>query len=299
MSAVIEPTRRRIHLHDDSRRWDLFVPRADDIVVTTPPKSGTTWTQGIVVSLLWPGGDSPAPAFDLSPWLDNRSTPIAELVTKIDQVPHRRVIKTHTPADCMPIHTMCRHLAVYRDPRDAFASWANHRRTMRPEFTEAMNAAAAADGIAPWPARWDGDLDQLWREWTDWGTPMEHLASWWTHRGQPYVLFVHYADLQRDLDGEMRRIAAFLELDVPEHLWPAVVKRCGIDEMREAHEASVLQGVFDGGVASFFHEGLTGRWQDLLPDHLVRANEALTAEQLPPDARRWIERGSLATGWRP
>ena len=26
--------------------------------------------QGIVTSLLWPHGDAPAPAFDLSPWLD-------------------------------------------------------------------------------------------------------------------------------------------------------------------------------------------------------------------------------------
>jgi aryl sulfotransferase len=299
MSMAIEPTRSRVHVHDDSRRWEQFVPRAGDIVVTTPPKSGTTWMQGIVASLLWPGGDNPAPAFDLCPWLDLRLVPIAELLMQLDEVPHRRIIKTHSPADCMPIHPACRYLAVYRDGRDAFVSWANHRRTLRPEIIEALNADAASDGVAPWPPQWSGDLDQLWQEWVDWGTPMEHLASWWPHRGQPYVLFVHYADLQRDLDGEMRRIAAFLDIDVPAELWPAVVTRCGIDEMREAHETSMLGGAFGGGAASFFNAGTTGRWQAVMPDHLVHAHVELAASQLSPDARSWMDGGSLAIGWRP
>jgi len=53
MDSVLPPTRRRIHVHDDSRRWDRFVARPDDIFISTPPKSGTTWTQGVVGSLLW------------------------------------------------------------------------------------------------------------------------------------------------------------------------------------------------------------------------------------------------------
>ena len=57
-------------MNDDSRRWEGFVARPDDIFISSPPKSGTTWTQGIVGSLLWPYGDAPAPAFDLAPWLD-------------------------------------------------------------------------------------------------------------------------------------------------------------------------------------------------------------------------------------
>jgi aryl sulfotransferase len=299
VSKAIEPKRSRVHVHDDSRRWDLFVPRTDDIVVTTPPKSGTTWMQGIVASMLWPRGDSPAPAFDLCPWLDLRLIPISELIGQLDHLPHRRIIKTHSPADCIPIFPSCRYLAVYRDPRDAFVSWANHRRTMREELIEALNADAASDGIEPWPPRWNGDLDELWGEWVDWGTPMEHLASWWPHRGKPYVLFVHYADLKQDLEGEMRRVAAFLDVDVPDDLWPAVVERCGIAEMRQAHETSMLAVAFEGGATSFFDQGASGRWQDLMPDHLVRSHEELAASQLAEDARHWMEHGSLASGWRP
>ena len=59
--------------------------------------------------------------------------------------------------DRPPLFTGCRYLAVYRDGRDALVSWANHRRKMRPEVIEALNALAARDGIAPWPPMWDGD----------------------------------------------------------------------------------------------------------------------------------------------
>ena len=43
----------------DNRRWEHFVHRPGDIFVCTPPKCGTTWTQTIVASLLWPEGDAP------------------------------------------------------------------------------------------------------------------------------------------------------------------------------------------------------------------------------------------------
>ena len=48
-----EPARRAYtDSVSDSSRWDAFVPRVGDIVVSTPPKSGTTWTQGILAMLI-------------------------------------------------------------------------------------------------------------------------------------------------------------------------------------------------------------------------------------------------------
>ena len=80
-------------------------------------------------------------------------------------------------------------------------------------------------------------MDQLFDEWVDWGTPMEHLASWWSRRGEPFVLLVHYADLLADLDGEMRRIADFLDVDVPATLWDDAVKRCEFEAMKSGHRS--------------------------------------------------------------
>ena len=49
--------------------------------------------QGIVTSLLWPHGDAPAPAFELSPWLDARIVPLDDMIARVDAIPHRRFIK--------------------------------------------------------------------------------------------------------------------------------------------------------------------------------------------------------------
>ena len=38
--------------------------------------------QGIVASLLWPHGGAPAPAFDLSPWLDARIAPLDDMIAR-------------------------------------------------------------------------------------------------------------------------------------------------------------------------------------------------------------------------
>lgn len=50
-------------------RWDGLPMRDDDIVISTPSKTGTTCMQTLVALLLF-DGVSDRPVYDLSPWLD-------------------------------------------------------------------------------------------------------------------------------------------------------------------------------------------------------------------------------------
>src|SRR3954465_46122 len=100
----------------DNRRWQRFVPRADDIFVCTPPKCGTTWMQTIVVELLFPDG-APARVTELAPWTDARGEPGDSLMARLDAQPYRRTIKTHTPADGIPWYPGASYLVVGRDGR--------------------------------------------------------------------------------------------------------------------------------------------------------------------------------------
>ena len=299
MAGIRQPTSEHRRSIEDSLRWRGFEHRPDDIFISTPPKSGTTWMQGIVSSLLWPAGDAPGDRNSQSPWVDARFVPVDAILAHLDQQEHRRFIKTHSPADCVPIFEECTYITVYRDGRDALMSWANHRAAMRSDVIERLNESAEEEGLRQLPP-WSGDMDELFDQWEADCSPIRHLASWWPLRHEGFSYFAHYSDLKADLEGEMRRLAAFLGIDVPDDLWPAVVQRCGLDEMREqARGGSRVNMIFENGADSFFHKGTNGRWRGVLTQAQLDRYDALVTAQLPHDAAQWLEAGSLATGNRP
>jgi aryl sulfotransferase len=283
----------------DSTRWDRFTHRPGDILVCTPPKCGTTWTQTIVASLLWPAGDAPGPVMDLSPWWDANFRPVEELVARLDAQTFRRAIKTHLPVEAIPWWETACYIAVFRDGRDAFMSYVNHVASFRDDVREGLNIAAAAKGLETMP-KYDGDLHGLFARWIDFPMPLLMLRAWWEQRHQRNVLLVHFNDLKTDLDGEMRRIATFIGAPIDPHHWPAQVARCTFEAMKaRADEIGVFERNFVGGAQSFLHKGTNGRWRDVLtPDELARYDDAV-AKFLSDEMATWLERGSLAIGRRP
>src|SRR5262245_41598308 len=110
----------------DSRRWERFHMRPGDVVVCTSPKCGTTWMQSIVVRLLWPDGRAADTVMALSPWLEAEFHDFEELRARLDAQMHRRVIKSHTPADGIPLRDDARYVFMGRDGRDVFMSFCHH-----------------------------------------------------------------------------------------------------------------------------------------------------------------------------
>jgi aryl sulfotransferase len=283
----------------DSTRWDRFVHRPGDIFVCTPPKCGTTWTQTIVASLLWPAGDAPAPVMDLAPWWDANFHDVDELVARLEAQTFRRSIKTHLPVEALPWFETGAYIAVFRDGRDAFMSFVNHIASFRDDVRERLNALAESRGWQTMP-KYDGDLHRLYDVWIDLPTPLLMLRGWWERRHLPNVLLVHFNDLKADLDGEMRRIAAFLGIAVDARRWADQVERCTFDAMkRRAPEIGHFERNFVGGGETFLHKGTNGRWRDVLSEGELARYDAAVAKFLTPELAAWLERGSLAVGVRP
>jgi aryl sulfotransferase len=277
----------------DNGRFARFDPRPGDVYVCTPPKCGTTWTQTIVHSLMWPDGDGPLPVMTVAPWLEAQFNPLDETLERLAAQTHRRQIKTHTPADGIPFLADAKYIFVARDGRDAFMSWCNHRENMKRDIVGAMNARAMADGIPPMP-QWDGDVHGFFTQWLGEAMMLRHVKTYWERRDAPNLMLLHYNDLKSDLAGEMRRVADFLEIRVPEARWPELVERCGFESMRSRGDEIGTFHLFEGGSQSFLFKGTNGRWRDVLTQDELARYAKRVAEVLPADAAEWLERGKEA-----
>jgi aryl sulfotransferase len=101
--------------------------------------------------------------------------------------------------------------------------------------------------------------------------------------------------LLADPEGEIRRVARFLEIDVPDAAWPAIVRNCSFAEMKaKGVRFAPLGGVpFKGGAQTFFHKGTNGRWRDILSAEELALYDAAAKWELTPECRRWLENGSV------
>ena len=278
----------------DNARWEGFESRPGDIFVCTPAKCGTTWTQTIVANLLFPEGDLPAPVMGLSLWIELRPLPVEVMHQMLAGQSHRRVIKSHSPADGIPWLDDAKYVVVGRDGRDGFMSLCNHMERMKFRG-EVDDEIAAAPGFADLPD-FDGDVRSFFAAWLESRENVPRILSgYWERRSQPNVLLVHYNDLKRDLGAEMRRIADFLGIEVPEALWSGCVERCGFDYMRNHPEmVGDFEAMFEGGTKGFIYKGTNDRWRDVLTDADVAAYERMVAEVLPAEACAWLAGGRRA-----
>ena len=120
-------------------------------------------------------------------------------------------------------------------------------------------------------------------------------SSWWTPEfgHLPNVLFVHFANLKRDMPGQMRRIADFLDIPVDEGDWQEILENCSFDRMkRHASKSVPLGGAFwDAGAQVFINQEVNGRWADTLTREEMDAYETRAIQELGPECARWLATG--------
>jgi hypothetical protein len=296
----------------DSLRWEGFPFRDDDIVISTPAKCGTTWMQMICALLIFQDPVLPRPLTALSPWLDIQTAPLDEVRSALEAQDHRRFIKTHTPLDGIPFDERVTYIGVGRDPRDVAVSWDNHATNMNVDAVLAARAAAGVpDDLAELllegpPPVVDDPVDRFWA-WVDADLPpvggrpslaatLHHLGTCWARRHRDNVALFHFADLEADLDAEMRRLAAVLHIPVRDGTWPSLVSAATFDHMRaRADELAPQVTVADfwHDPSRFFHRGGSGQWRAIVSDADMPRYDARVAQLAPPDLARWAH-----VGWR-
>jgi aryl sulfotransferase len=305
MTAIPERVHEYRNHHLDSTRWDQFQVRDGDIVVTTAYKAGTTWTQRILAALVLGLEPTGRRLSEVSPWIDARfHGPIEPVIAGLQAQAHRRFVKSHVAADGLPYFPEAKYVVVGRDTRDVFMSLWNHYSGYTDFAYALLNDAGRPGPEFPrcpaeprdlWP-RWIGEG---WFPWEPDGWPYwshhHHLSTWWQWRDLHNVHFMHFGDLLADTEGEMRRLAAYCEIEVPEDHWPAIVDAVQLDAMRAEAKAHDPTGdtaslIFEGGTDRFLFKGTNGRWRGVLTDEDLALYEEAAAT-LDPSLRAWLEGG--------
>ena len=301
--------RERVHYKSivaDSARWEQVPLRPGDIVLSTPPKCGTTWLQRICSLLVFQSTELYEPLDLMSPWVDVLLAPIHEVAARLAAQDHRRFIKSHTPLDGLPFDPAVTYVTVSRDLRDVALSWDNHFANMNlMNFIAARGNAVGLDDIAELLA--DGPpqpketlAERVW-DWVDGDAAatddtsslrgaLHHLQTFWDVRDEPNVVLLRYEDLKADLDAQMQALADRLGIDVPAAVWPELVDAATFDRMRERVHDIAPETTKSLWLDNdrFFHRGTTGQWRDLWDDADVRRYAARVAALAPADLAAWI-----------
>jgi hypothetical protein len=292
----------------DSERWHRFKFRENDLIITTPSKCGTTWMQSIVATLVFRGSDLEAPVGSISLWLDALLRSEEEANAILEAQNHRRFLKTHCPLNGIPRVPGVTYITVVRHPLDVALSNYDHNqnqcRDRTVELLESSGHGISNVGIndVNSPPK-DRTEYLLW--WIDNDCECDgagpygladfclQVQTYWEARTDPNVHLFHYSNLWNNLDGEMRRIADILKVEVDEECWTEWVDSVTLAAMKNrAHKTApeAHLGLWKSS-SQFFAMGGKRDWDRLLTDEDLEYFEARLEHLVGRDASDWILTG--------
>lgn len=296
----------------DNARWDGFEFRPSDIVISTPPKCGTTWTQMLCALLIFDGPAFPAPLSELSPWLDQTIRPLDAVRATYAAQQHRRFIKTHTPLDGLPTRNDITYVVVGRDPRDVMVSMEHHLANMDLDRVLALRGEAVGnddlDTLPPRPLASDDPAERFRmfvRAAAGTGavsltSVLHHLDTGWQRRRAPNVAMCHYADYSTDLPGEIVRLAAALDVPMTDNRATVLAAEATLDRMRDrAAEVMPNAGAIWRNDRAFFRSGAFGEWRTRVSDEDLTEYDTTVQTIASPDLSAWAHNGRLRSGIEP
>lgn len=270
-----------------------YQPQPDDVFVASYPKSGTTWTQFVVLSIL-NKGNTPRTLADFllaSPYLELTGAESAEKMVRPGP------LKTHLPYHLKPHSSQAKYIYVARNPYDVCVSYYYHTRALTPTSEKDVSFAKFHDMFIT------GKLSYC--EYFD------HVVPWYEHRNDPNVFFFTYESMRQDPYLWALKIADFLGVQYGREL------RANPSTLKNVVEASSMQcmkevlnermpmlmeelvslppektlecvEVYRGMVElmknthkyeGFVRKGVVGGWKDCFTPELIKETEAWIARR--------------------
>jgi aryl sulfotransferase len=294
-----QPTLSRTYIgpFTDSRIWSDFSIRDNDVIITTPPKCGTTWMQSLILTLIFGRTGMDLEVDKMAPWLDPGFRDQAEISNRYVNQTHRRCIKTHTPLDGIPYSPACTYIAVYRHPMDALFSMRKHVENLNLKDEQIDQH---------YPEDIQKSFDNfLHNEDIQFGTDLISVRSIANHYQSvvqwselPNIHLFHYADMSKNLAHEIARLSEILGYSFTSNQVDEFVEANSFNTMKSnaARYATPGGSATFKNEAEFFSSGTCNKWEQYLAAKDIDSYNNRVAQLLPAAEVTWLEWGSARTG---
>ena len=244
-----------------------YIPTQNDIIVACLSRSGTHLMMQIALQIAHLGQADYDYIYDIVPWPDFLPGAAVKLTETPPPSPTGlRVIKTHAPAQSVPVNDAAKYITVIRDPKEVLVStyhWA-------PQAFAFMGIQVGT------PEDW---VEKFIKGQVPGGWWVKHTASWWALRDKPNVYIVTFNALKADAGGEIDRISKFLGVELSPEQRQQVIEKSSFAYMKAInHKFSPIIG--DTEMIDIVRQGKTGAASELFTQEQLARVDAFCKSEL-------------------
>ncbi|KAF4380245.1 hypothetical protein F8388_024538 [Cannabis sativa] len=251
---------------------DQFVAQDDDILLTSCPKSGTTWLQSLVFSIVKRNSNSNSNNPLIS---SNPHDLIHPLELSLNDESKQRIMFTHFPYSALPPsikHSKCKIIYICRNPLDLFISHWHFVHQILGDVIE--------------PNHLEECFDMFCKGIHAFGPFWEHILGFWKASLEmpDRILFLKYEELKKDNVFFIEKIANFLGFPfsteeenrgVPKE----IEKMCSFENMKNVDVNKTSKHSLGMSNSSFFRKGEIGDWVNYLTPEMAEIGKKLIEEK--------------------